>query len=213
MYRDLSQPIRTGMGTYPGDPEVSVESVATVEADGYRVSEIECSTHTGTHVDAPSHVGVGDHIDAFGVERFVFDARVVDCTGTGAREPIGPAALPEDDAGGMVVLHTGWDDDWGTARYLDHPYLTAAAAERCVEAGWSVGLDTLSPDPTPSPNAASDEPAGVPAHRRLLGNDLFVVENLTGLAGLGRCRLFAVPLPVGDGDGSPVRAFATDADQ
>jgi kynurenine formamidase len=110
----------------------------------------------------------------------------------------------------MVLLRTGWDDHWGTPHYLDHPYLTPEAADRCVDAGWSVGLDTLNPDPTPSENAAPGEPEGVPAHRRLLGNGRFVVENLRDLGGLGRCRLFAVPLPIADGDGSPVRAFATE---
>jgi len=110
----------------------------------------------------------------------------------------------------MVVIRTGWDEHWGTPRYLDHPYLRSGAADRCVEAGWSVGLDTLNPDPTPSGNATPAEPEGFPAHHRLLGNDLFVVENLRNLAGLDRCRLFAVPLPIAGGDGSPVRAFAVD---
>ena len=210
MYRDLSHPIETGIQTFPGDPAVSVEPVATAEADGYRVSEIRCGSHTGTHVDAPSHVGLEGSIDAFGPDRFVFDARVVDCTGRDPRESIGPSALPDDDDGEMVVIRTGWDEHWGTPRYLDHPYLSSGAADRCVEAGWSVGLDTLNPDPTPSGNATPAEPEGFPAHHRLLGNDLFVVENLRNLAGLGRCRLFAVPLPIAGGDGSPVRAFAVD---
>jgi len=210
MYRDLSHPIEAGMQRFPGDPEVSVEPVATADSEGYRVSAIGCGTHTGTHVDAPSHVGLEGSIDGFDVGRFVFDARVVDCAGLDPREPIEPSALPDDDRGEMVLLRTGWDDDWGTPRYLDHPYLTPEAADRCVDAGWSVGLDTLNPDPTPSGNAAPEEPEGVPAHRRLLGSDRFVVENLRNLEGLGRCRLFAVPLPIADGDGSPVRAFATD---
>jgi len=208
MYHDLSHPIETGMQRFPGDPEVSVEPVATVEADGYRVGEITCGTHTGTHIDAPSHVGLDGSIDGFDVGRFVFDARTVDCTDLGARAPIGPSALPDDDGDEIVLVRTGWDDHWGTPRYLDHPYLTPEAADRCVEAGWSVGLDTLSPDPTPGGPAAPEEPTGVPTHRRLLGNDRLIVENLTNLEGLGRCRLFAVPLSIADGDGSPVRAFA-----
>jgi len=213
MYRDLSHPIETGMQTFPGDPDVSVEAVATAAADGYRVSELRLGTHSGTHIDAPSHVGLEGSIDGFGIDRFVFDARVVDCTASDAREPIGPSALPDDDGGEMVVLETGWDAFWGTDRYRDHPYLSPDAADRCVEAGWSVGLDTLNPDPTPSQNATPDEPEGVPAHRRLLGNDLFIVENLRNLEGLGRCRLFAVPLSIVEGDGSPVRAFAADGDR
>lgn len=208
MYRDLSQPIETGMQTFPGDPDVSVEPVATADSEGYRVSRLGCSTHTGTHIDAPTHVGLEGSIDSFGLDRFVFDARVIDCTAFDAREPIGPAVLPDDDGGGMVVLETGWERFWGTARYREHPYLTPEAADRCVEAGWSVGLDTLSPDPTPSEHAAPEEPDGVPVHRRLLGNDLFIVENLRNLDGIDRCRLFAVPLSIAGGDGSPVRAFA-----
>ncbi|WP_181692910.1 cyclase family protein [Natronomonas sp. LN261] len=218
MYHDLSHPIETGMQRFPGDPEVSVEPVATVDSDGYRVAEITCGTHTGTHIDAPSHVGLDGSIDGFDVGRFVLDARTVDCTGLGARAPIGPSALPDDDGGEILLVRTGWDDHWGTPRYLDHPYLTPEAADRCVEAGWSVGLDTLNPDPTPGGTTAPEEPTGVPTHRRLLGNDRLIVENLTNLEGLGRCRLFVVPLSIADGDGSPVRAFArehpdTDADR
>ncbi|MFO7927534.1 MAG: cyclase family protein [Halobacteriota archaeon] len=206
MYRDLSQPIETGMTTFPSDPDVSVEPAATVEADGYRVSEIHCGSHTGTHVDAPSHVGFDDSLDAFDLDRFVFDATVVDCTAFGVREAIGPSVLPNGHGDrDMIVFRTGWDEHWGSPRYVDHPYLSGACVERCVDAGWSVGLDTLNPDPTRS---GSHDGGGVPAHRALLGNGLLIVENLTNLAGLDRCRLFAVPLSLPDGDGSPVRAFA-----
>ena len=208
MYRDLSHPLETGIQTFPGDPEVAIEPAATAEDDGYRVSEIRCGTHSGTHVDAPSHIGLEASLDSFDLERFVFDARVVDCTDYGSREPIGTEALPDDDAGDMIVFRTGWDDHWGSARYLDHPYLGAGVVDRCVEAGWSVGLDTLNPDPTPGENAASEEPDGFPAHSELLSRGLVILENLTNLAGLGRCRLFAVPLSIARGDGSPVRAFA-----
>lgn len=193
------------MTTFPGDPGVSVEPAATVETDGYRVSEIRCGTHTGTHIDAPSHVGFDESLDAFDLDRFVFDATVVDCTAFGSREVIDSTMLPDDDAGDMIVFRTGWDDHWGTPRYFDHPYLSDDCVERCVDAGWSVGLDTLNPDPTPS---SAHNGGGVPAHRALLGNGLLIVENLTNLAGLDRCRLFAVPLSLPDGDGSPVRAFA-----
>lgn len=213
MYRDLSQPFETGMQTFPGDPTVSVEPAATMGEDGYRVSEIRCGTHSGTHIDAPSHVvSDGESLDAHPVDRFVFDARVVDCTGLEPREPISVTILPDDDAGDMVVCRTGWDEYWGTGRYLDHPSLSPAAADRCVEAGWSVGVDTLNPDPTPNParsdTPSEDESEGLPVHQTLLGNGLFILENLTNLAGLDQFRLVALPLPIPDADGSPVRAVA-----
>jgi kynurenine formamidase len=113
----------------------------------------------------------------------------------------------------MLVLRTGWDDYWGTDRYFDHPYLTADAAAECAERGLHVGLDALSPDPSPSESEKADEstaePAGVPAHQELLGNGLFVVENLTGLEDVPeRFELRAYPLPLVEADGSPVRAIA-----
>lgn len=209
MYQDLSQPFETGMQTFPGDPSVAIESAATLVEDGCRVSQVRCGSHSGTHLDAPSHIlPEGDSLDAFPLEQFVFDARVVDCTGLEPREPVPPELLPDDDAGEMVVCRTGWEDHWNTDRYLDHPYLSPATANRCVEAGWSVGLDTLNPDPTPTEHASRDEPDGFPAHRAVLGNGLFILENLRNLAGLDRFRLFAFPLALPDADGSPVRAVA-----
>ncbi len=208
-YRDLSQPIRTGTPVFPGDPAVEVSPAATLEDDGYRVSALSCGTHSGTHIDAPSHTQpAGSTLEEGAVDRFVFDARVVDCTGYGPRDAIGADALPEDDAGDLLVCQTGWDVHWDTDRYRDHPYLAPEAADRCVAAGWSLAVDALNPDPTPSPNASDDEPAGFPAHDAILGNERFIIENLRNLAGLERFTLYAFPLPIEGADGSPIRAVA-----
>jgi len=112
--RDLSQPLRSGGWTLPGDPPTAVTDRATMAADGYRLAELGCSTHAGTHVGAPAHVlSDGDTIDAYPPGRFVFAARLVDCTGLAPRATIGPDALPAEDAGEMVLLRTGWDRHWG----------------------------------------------------------------------------------------------------
>ena len=221
MFRDLSQALETGMPTYPGDPEVTLSPDATHDADGYATSELRTGTHAGTHVDAPRHTLSGEEaIDEQDVGRFAFDARLVDLRPLEPREPIGPAALPEpdglDDAVDLLVLRTGWASHWGTDRYRDHPYLTAAAAERCVAAGVGVGLDAFGPDPTLTAGGGADgesaqvgEPAGTPAHDAILGDSLPIVENLRGLANLPeRFRLYAFPLRLRGADGSPVRAVA-----
>ncbi|WP_321168664.1 cyclase family protein [Halorubrum distributum] len=222
MFRDLSQPIERGMPTYPGDPEVTLAPDATHEADGYATSELRTGTHAGTHVDAPKHtLPEGEAIDERDVGRFAFEARLVDCRPLIPREPIAPDALPDPDAldrdVDLLVLRTGWGSHWGTERYRDHPYLTAAAAERCRAAGVGVGLDTFGPDPTPTAGgedgslaaASDDEPDGTPAHDVLLGDSLPIVENLRGLDGLPhRFRIYAFPLRLRGADGSPVRAVA-----
>lgn len=227
--RDLSQSLDADATVYPGDPEVEFAPAATHESDGYRVTELRLGSHAGTHIDAPSHTEPdGKNLDEFEVGEFAFDARLVDCSELDAREPIGPETVPEkpenlsnpanpadfaDPDTEMLIFRTGWDDHWGTDRYFDHPYLTAEAAAKCAERGLHIGLDVLSPDPSPSKTekegANSAEPDGVPAHHELLGSGLFVVENLTGLADLPeRFDLRAYPLALAGADGSPVRALA-----
>ena len=180
---DLTNQIETGMPTYPGDPAVSVEAAATEAADGYRVSELSCGSHTGTHVDAPAHTEAdGATLNDYPLSAFVRDAVVVDCRDLDGREPIPPERVPERDAD-CAVFRTGWDRHWGDDRYRDHPYLSVAAAERCVEQEYAVGIDVLSPDPTP-PVAGTfhhgdRDPFG--AHHTLLGAGLLVFENLTNL--------------------------------
>lgn len=223
---DLTQPVASAMPVYPGDPAVTVEPHATMADDGYRTSALSLGSHAGTHVDAPAHTEPdGRTLDEFGVDAFRFDAAVVDCTDVGERGAVSrdavAAADPPTDAD-AVLLHTGWDEHWGTDRYRDHPFLAPAAAEWLADRGYHVGLDTFSPDPTPpvgggtgdgdgdgtDAEPASDAP-GVPAHHALLGADRLVIENLRGLDRLPeRVTLHAHPLAVVDADAAPVRAVA-----
>lgn len=207
---DLSQPIETGMPTYAGDPEVSVEAAATYPEDNCRVSALSCGSHTGTHVDAPSHTEEdGRPLDGYDLDRFVLEARKVDCRDLDAREPIPADRVPDGEAD-CAVFWTGWDDHWGEARYLDHPYLSVAAAERCAERGLAVATDTLNPDPTPTDRATDDEPTGFAVHHVLLGADCLIFENLADLGSVPeRFELRAYPLKLG-GDGAPVRAVGVE---
>jgi kynurenine formamidase len=244
--RDCSHPLDSDATIYPGDPPVELTPAATHEDDGYRITEVRLGSHSGTHIDAPSHTEPdGRPIDAFDLSEFVFETRLVECAGLDAREAIELDDLPDelrgdsesrarandadgtDDENEMLIFRTGWDAHWGTDRYFDHPSLSREVAAWCAERGYHVGLDVLSPDPTPSvgneeppsegngePPKQKDadstaEPDGLPAHSELLGRDRFVLENLTGLGDLpDRFELRAYPLPLGDGDGSPVRAVA-----
>jgi kynurenine formamidase len=203
---DLSHPITDGMQTFPGDPAVHVGPAREMATDGYRVTELGCGSHAGTHVDAPAHVEPdGKTLDAFDLERFTLETAVVDCRDLDVRAAIPPDRVPERDVE-CVAFRTGWDDHWGTDRYRDHPYLVPETARRCAARGYAVGVDTLNPDPTPSPNARPDEPEGFQSHHALLGADRLIFENLTGLGRPAeRFELRAYPLPLG-GDGAPVRA-------
>lgn len=210
MIVDLTHVVETGMPIFPGDPVVVVEPAASEPP--WRLTELRLGSHSGTHMDAASHlIANGRTIDQYPLERFVVEAHVVHLDA-------GPLAalewddisgrLPADLSGAAVLLHTGWDREWGGDAMGRHPYLAAGAARRLADAGVTlIGTDALNVDGTDEPSTA--------AHEALLGADVLIVENLTNLDALDAGRAYRcafVPLKLLGADGSPVRAFAwTDA--
>src|SRR5205807_9193365 len=78
MLLDISRSIHPRMLTYPGDPAVRIEPVASIDADGYAVSALRLSTHTGTHLDPPAHfIAGGLTVDLAPLDLLVGPARVV----------------------------------------------------------------------------------------------------------------------------------------
>lgn len=75
---DLSMSLYSNMEVYPGDPEVKIEVIQTYEKNKWNLSEIKMGTHTGTHVDAFSHMHQGkDSLDDIPLNRFFGKAVVV----------------------------------------------------------------------------------------------------------------------------------------
>jgi arylformamidase len=203
---DLSRRLETGMPVFPGDPPVELAPAGA--APPWQVTRLLLGTHSGTHIDAASHyVPEGRTIDEYPLERFVLDCQVVHLD-AGAEAAISwddiATQLPGDLSGTGVLLHTGWERFWGTAEAERHPSLSEDAASRLAASGVTlVGTDALNVDATARPT--------VFAHAALLGADVLVVENLTGLDALEAGRPYRcafVPLNVAGGDGSPIRAYA-----
>jgi kynurenine formamidase len=203
---DLSHPLRTGMPVFPQDPEVVMEPAGALQP--WRVTRLGLGTHSGTHIDAASHyVPDGTTIDRYPLERFVLPSYVAPVQAA-ANVAIGwrdlQAVLPVDVSGRAVLVQTGWDRKWGEESALAHPYLDQDAVDGLVAAGVTlVGTDALNVDATALGTTH--------AHHRLLGADVLIVENLTGLGALqpGRPYLCAfVPLRLESADGSPIRAYA-----
>lgn len=75
---DLSMPIYSGMEVFPGDPEVNIEAIHTHEKEGWELRKISMGSHTGTHVDAFSHMhDDGSSLSELPLERFFGKAQVV----------------------------------------------------------------------------------------------------------------------------------------
>ncbi len=216
MIVDLSHPIATGMPIYPGDPEVATAPATTIAVDGFAVTALELGTHSGTHVDAPSHsIEGGAAIDEIDPARLMGRARILRVS-AGDGEMIGVAGVEDQlrawDGERIALVHTGWDAHWGTPRMLQHPAVSVELADALLALGVDVlGVDTLSPDPSDlAAVEAREEPPTLPVHERWLGAGRLIIENLRGLGDVPgeTCELIALPLRLAGLDGSPVRAVA-----
>ena len=203
---DLTHPLQSGDPAYPGDPAVHFRAHATLESDGYRVSEIGLGSHQGTHVDAPSHFfAKGATVDQLPLDVLIGPAAVIDIPAE-ANGTIGPEWLMRHEEaicpGARILLRTGWDVHYGSESYWhDHPGLSPAAARWLVERGVSLlGFDT------PSPSRDTQE-----VHEILLGarKPVVLVESLAHLGELpDHFTLIVSPLRLSGLDGSPARVVA-----
>ncbi|WP_158861836.1 cyclase family protein [Leifsonia sp. AG29] len=212
---DLSHPLSTGMPVFPGDPEVRIATAVSIPEAGANVMSLELGSHSGTHVDAPSHsIEGGATIDEIDPSRLIGPLRVIDVVGLPPRTRISAAdiagQLAEVRRGDIVLFRTGWSRHFGEAAYLDHPFLDAGVAVALLSSGVTVmGVDALNPDETPAEDIAPD----LPFHAAFLGAGGLIIENLTHLdeLGDGGHRFIGLPLAITGGDGSPLRAIAVDA--
>jgi arylformamidase len=77
---DISWPITPEMTTYKNKHDVQFEYTKTFEKDHVRESRIIMGSHTGTHIDAPSHfLQKGETIDQLALDLVIGTARVLDC--------------------------------------------------------------------------------------------------------------------------------------
>lgn len=78
---DISWPVSPAMTAYKNNRVVEFKTTKTFEKDSAREALITIGTHTGTHVDAPSHfVRDGGAIDQLDLLSIVGPCRVIDMT-------------------------------------------------------------------------------------------------------------------------------------
>ena len=77
MFYDITIPIKNDMILYPGDRDITIEQLMTIDKDGANMTGIKIDSHTGTHLDAPLHfVSGGKSIDQFPTDLMVTTAKV-----------------------------------------------------------------------------------------------------------------------------------------
>lgn len=197
---DLTMPIVEGMPSHPDHFPPRLRRYADFASHGWTATELLLDSHLGTHIDAPSHfLPSGIPVDRVPLEQLVGPAQVVRLPSLAEGEAISPNRLPPIEHP-RVLLVTGW---WSHANDPDRyfrrfPYLSQEAASSLLDSGVRlVGID----------GPSVDYDGGT--HVVLLGGGAVIVENLVNLDRLPDvCWIAILPLPIVQGDGSPVRAIA-----
>lgn len=205
---DLSHPVTPDMPLYPGTPQPCFSSLSTIREQGFTERSLTMSSHTGTHVDVPSHLlESGRSLDGFQLGHFFGRGAVIDVS---AAEDtflhLADLCPYETRLAGVdyALLRSGWDRYWGTDRYFqDYPVLDPDVSVWLAAFNLKgIGADMPSFD-TP---ASSD----YPVHREFLDHDIVLVENLANLQLLPETGFFfcCFPLKIAGGEAAPVRAAA-----
>jgi arylformamidase len=190
---DVSVPLREGMVTYPGDPEVRLERTASIAAgDVVNLTRIDLGLHSGTHVDAPVHFLEGAAgVDTVPLEVLVGRCEVVELPDL-SRE-----SMERVPAAKRLLFKTPNSELWARDQFADEfARLDGPAAELLVQRGVRlVGVDYLS--------VGNED-----AHHALLRTGVVPVEGLD-LRGIepGPYELVCLPLRVVGADGAPARAI------
>ncbi|MBI2432961.1 MAG: cyclase family protein [Candidatus Hydrogenedentes bacterium] len=197
---DVSIPLRPGMTVWPGDPPFQfLPASRMAEGASCNTSVITCSTHTGTHCDAPWHFEhEGKRLDAVDTAVFFGDALLVEVMDVDVirAEDLGEKPFPPRVL--FKTKNSGYPSD--APFKTDFVGLDPSAAQRLVDDGVRlVGIDYLSIAPYKK---------SAPTHHILLQNEVFVVEGLQ-LANFsaGIYSFVVLPMPLAGADGAPCRAF------
>jgi kynurenine formamidase len=198
---DLTHPISSELPVYfPWHPKTGLEQTATYQNNRCEVRRLSIGTHSGTHIDAPSHVYEGKPtLDQYDPALWYVDAQVLDFT---PREPGKEITRDEIEKkfrkkGVGVLLKTGWDVRFGQKDYYaTYPPISNEAAEYLV----TMEIPVL----------AADTPFTLDVHYIILKHGIPLITNLNNTARLseGLIKLISAPLLIKGGDGAPARVLA-----
>lgn len=104
---DISWPITEAMTAYKDKKVVEFTKVKEFERDCARESAVRIGSHTGTHVDAPSHfMENGDSIDAIPLDHLIGRARVIDLSHIESTITSGDLEVFSFEPGEIVLIKT-----------------------------------------------------------------------------------------------------------
>ncbi|MDD6807301.1 MAG: cyclase family protein [Oscillospiraceae bacterium] len=190
---DISKDLAT-CDVYPGDPETQIVKINDMSnGDEYNLSILGTCLHTGTHIDAPSHVFDSDEspksLNDYSLDKFIGPVRVI--------------TLPEGPITGEIVEnYFPKFDKKVILRMKENTFFFVGAAEDVGE----IKYDLLGFN-----KAAIGGKNEMEVHRAILGSGTLLLENLD-LSNVedGEYFLLAQPLKISGVEAAPVRALLID---
>lgn len=201
---DLTPKISPRLGVFPGDTVFERKVLLSMKKGAnLELSSLTTTVHLGAHADAPSHYHVnGKDISERPLGRYMGKAQVIRVSGLGPKERVKPEHIKAPIQAPRVLIDTQtfqnpekWNSDFAALS----PELIDWLASQKVSL---VGIDTPSVDP--------EDSKALESHQALYRGDFAVLEGLL-LKDVpeGVYTLIALPLPIEEGDASPVRAVLT----
>lgn len=196
---DVSVPIYDGMVHWPDNPAIVLKAIMHLErGDVATVSELEMGTHTGTHIDAPSHfIPGGAGVDALPLHNLIGPARIIEIENPSV---VTHAELRNHNlrhAERLLFKTLNSQRCWNGAEFVSNfVSLAEDAATYLAELNTlTIGIDYLS--------VGSPE-----VHRTLLGAGVVIIEGLNlSEVSPGEYEFLCLPLRIAGGDGAPARAL------
>ncbi len=197
---DISRRLQNGMPVWPGDTNFSFELSWTKEESGsVNVGKLTLSTHTGTHIDAPFHFDEnGKKVIDLDPNLYVGEARVIELLDVESIKKVDLEAFSLNGVKRLLIKTNSWKNDNAFPERI--PHIEKEVAEFLKENGIKLlGIDVPSVDPLDSKELV--------AHHALHENGIHILESIDLRSVCeGDYELIALPLPLTDADGSPVRA-------
>lgn len=205
---DISQTLRAGIPVWPGDTQYDSKTIWHIDEQcPVNVSWLHCSTHTGTHADAPYHYDQdGLMMEHVALDAYIGECQVIDLsqqTITDNQISLSDCQALIDTKGACIerVLFKTyqhfpsqeWDENFIS---INHDLIGWLAQNGCI----LVGIDSPSLDPQNAKNLT--------AHNAIKQHGMAILEGLVfDQVCAGEYELIALPLKLASLDASPVRAI------
>lgn len=205
---DLTQEIDECIQVFPGSPRVSLLQWSNYETHKFASEAIFCSTHVGTHIDAPYHFNMnGSTVEKISLKKLIVQDKIkvlkIEKNDDEKIEidDLKNHEIMENDS---ILINTNWSKNKDLDKYFSNsPGLSKAAANYLAEIKINlVGIDSPNIDPATDNEFSS--------HKIFSESNILVIENLMNLDKLlnSRFTLIALPLKLKNCSGAPIRAVA-----